>query len=109
MDLFDHFFPNNGRKGWWQKGDTYIHRKYLIMITQKYLDDLTYEIIGASIEVQKNIGKGLLESVYHKCMEKELLHRGIYFQTEMIIPIQYKDFEIDANLRCDLFIENCNC
>lgn len=30
MDLFDNFFPNNGRKGWWQKGDTYIHRKYLI-------------------------------------------------------------------------------
>lgn len=30
MDLFDHFFPNNGRKGWWQKGDVYIHRKYLI-------------------------------------------------------------------------------
>ncbi|MBC6110277.1 DUF3883 domain-containing protein [Pedobacter fastidiosus] len=30
MDLFDHFFPNNGRRGWWQKGNTYIHRKYLI-------------------------------------------------------------------------------
>ena len=27
MDLFDPFFPNNGRKGWWQKGDTYLHRK----------------------------------------------------------------------------------
>lgn len=30
MDLFDHFFPNNGRRGWWQKGDAYIHRKHLI-------------------------------------------------------------------------------
>lgn len=30
MDLFDHFFPYNGRKGWWQKGDVYIHRKHLI-------------------------------------------------------------------------------
>lgn len=30
MDLFDHFFPENGRKGWWQKGDMYIHRKILI-------------------------------------------------------------------------------
>lgn len=30
MDLFDHFFPNNGRKGWWQKGDAYIHRKIYI-------------------------------------------------------------------------------
>jgi len=30
MDLFDHFFPDNGRRGWWQKGDAYIHRKILI-------------------------------------------------------------------------------
>jgi Domain of unknown function (DUF3883) len=30
MDLFDHFFPENGRRGWWQKGDMYIHRKILI-------------------------------------------------------------------------------
>ena len=30
MDLFDHFFPENGRRGWWQKGDAYIHRKILI-------------------------------------------------------------------------------
>lgn len=30
MDLFDHFFPSNGRRGWWQKGDAYIHRKFLI-------------------------------------------------------------------------------
>lgn len=30
MDLFDHFFPENGRKGWWQKGDAYVHRKILI-------------------------------------------------------------------------------
>ncbi len=74
-------------------------------MTKTYLKDLVYQVNGAAIEVHKHIGPGLLESVYHKCMEKELLHRGIYFQTEMIIPIQYKDFEIDANLRCDLFIE----
>lgn len=38
------------------------------MITQKYLDDLTYEIIGAAIEVHKFLGRGLLESVYHQCI-----------------------------------------
>lgn len=42
------------------------------MITQKYLDELTYEVIGASIEVHKIIGKGLLESVYHQCLKEEL-------------------------------------
>ncbi len=35
------------------------------MLTQKYLDDLTYEVIGAAIEVHKIMGRGLLESVYH--------------------------------------------
>ena len=42
------------------------------MITQKYLDELTYEVVGASIEVHKIMGRGLLESVYHKCIIEEL-------------------------------------
>ena len=53
------------------------------MITQKYLDELTYEIIGSAIEVHKIIGKGLLESVYHQCMMEELSQRKINFHTEM--------------------------
>ena len=39
-------------------------------------------------------------------MERELEFRGIYFETELIIPIEYKGLELDANLRCDLFVEN---
>ena len=76
-------------------------------MTKKQLNDLTYEIIGCAIEVHKEIGPGLLESVYHKCMERELDFRGIYFETELVIPIEYKGLELDANLRCDLFVENC--
>ena len=41
MDLFDHFFPNNGRKGWWQKGDAYIHRK--LLIDSLFGDENVYE------------------------------------------------------------------
>lgn len=44
------------------------------MITKKYLNELTYEIIGASIEVHKAMGRGLLESVYHQCLKEELNH-----------------------------------
>ena len=75
-------------------------------LTKTYLKDLVYQINGAAIEVHKNIGPGLLESVYHKCMEKELELRNINFKTELIIPIEYKGLLLDANLRCDLFIEN---
>lgn len=77
------------------------------MITSKaYLKDLTYQVNGAAIEVHKALGAGLLESTYHRCMKHELLLRGISFQTEMLVPVHYKGLDIDANLRCDLFIEN---
>lgn len=77
------------------------------MITQKYLDDLTYEIIGSAIEVHKVMGRGLLENVYQKCIVEELKHRKINFSTEMRVPVIYKDKEIEIDFRCDLFVENC--
>ncbi|MTH17293.1 GxxExxY protein [Flavobacterium sp. LC2016-01] len=77
------------------------------MITQKYLDELSYAIIGACIEVHKTIGKGLLENIYHQCLKEELKSRNINFCTEMKVPLIYKDKELNADMRCDLFIENC--
>jgi GxxExxY protein len=76
-------------------------------ITKSYLTDLTYQINGAAIEVHKFLGPGLLESVYHKCLKKKLNLRGISFKSELLVPIIFKDLEIETDLRCDLFIENC--
>lgn len=56
------------------------------MVTQKYLDDLTYEVIGSAIEVHKTMGRGLLESVYHQCIKEEFEHRKINFLTEKKVP-----------------------
>lgn len=78
-----------------------------MIITQKYLDDLTYEVVGSAIEVHKTIGRGLLEKVYHECLKEELLHRKINFLTEMKIPVVYKEKQLDIDFRCDLYIENC--
>ena len=75
-------------------------------MTQKYLDELTYEIIGSAIEVHKIMGRGLLESVYHQCLKEELTHRKINFSSEMKIPVIYKNKELETDFRCDLFIEN---
>lgn len=72
-----------------------------LMITQKYLDELTYEVLGASIEVHKIIGKGLLESIYHQCLKEELSQRKLNFFTEMKVPILYKEKELFADFRCD--------
>ena len=76
------------------------------MMTKKYLDALTYEIIGSAIEVHKIMGRGLLENVYHQCLKEELRHRKINFLTEMIIPVVYKEKLLNVDFRCDLFIEN---
>lgn len=77
------------------------------MITQKYLDELTYEVIGAAIEVHKIMGRGLLESVYHQCLKEELFNRKVNFSSEMKVPVIYKTKEIEIDFRCDLYIENC--
>jgi GxxExxY protein len=76
-------------------------------ISKQYLDELTYEVIGASIEVHKSMGRGLLESVYHECMKEELSSRKINFLTELKIPVVYKGKNLNLDFRCDLLIENC--
>lgn len=77
------------------------------MVTQKFLDELSFNVIGACIEVHKTIGRGLLESVYHECLKEELSHRKINFLTEINVPLVYRNKELNTNLKCDLFIENC--
>lgn len=71
-----------------------------------FYTDLIYKVNGAAIEVHKELGPGLLESVYQKCLKHELELEGINSLTEMKIPINYKGIQIEVDLRCDLFIEN---
>ena len=74
-------------------------------MTKAQLKDLIYQVNGCAIEVHKHLGPGLLESVYHSCLKKELTIKGFNFETELIIPVIYKGFDVEAGLRCDLFIE----
>ncbi len=76
-------------------------------LTQQYLDDLTFKVIGAAIEVHKLLGAGLIESVYHECMKEELSNRKINFHTEMKVPLIYNNKELKIDFRCDLFVEDC--
>lgn len=76
------------------------------MITKKYIDNLTYKIIGAAIEVHKELGPGLLESVYHKCLKREFELRGIKAISELEVAIHYKGEDIDSQLRCDFLVED---
>ena len=73
--------------------------------TKTYINNLIYRVIGAAIEVHKCLGPGLLESIYHRCMEKELSLRQIHFKSELVVPVDYKGLELKAPIRCDLFVE----
>ena len=75
-------------------------------MTKTELNDLIYKVNGAAIEVHRALGPGLLESVYHKCLKHELSLRKINFTSELEVPVDYKDLELDVQLRCDFFIEN---
>jgi len=78
----------------------------ITMLTKSYLKDLTYQVTGAAIEVHKRLGPGLLESVYHKCLEKEMELRGIPFISEYKIPYLYKGFDLDIDFRCDFWVDD---
>lgn len=80
-----------------------------MLVTKKYLDELTYRVIGCAIEVHKHIGPGLLESVYEKCLLKELTLRRITFKNQAWVPLQYKGLQLDAELRLDILVEDILC
>jgi GxxExxY protein len=75
-------------------------------ITQQLITDISYKIIGCAIEVHKQLGPGLLESVYQTCLIDELTMRGLKVQPEMVIPILYKGKNLGGQLRLDLLVED---
>ena len=75
-------------------------------ITKQHIDNLSYTVIGCAIEVHKQLGPGLLESVYEKCLEEEFRLRNIAYKKQLIVPINYKGRNLDANLRLDFLIDD---
>ena len=78
-----------------------INKTYTMRITKKYLKDLIYRVNGAVIEVHRVMGPGLLERVYHKCLERELIERNIKFVSDMVIPIEYKGIDLESEKSLD--------
>lgn len=81
-------------------------KQHIMSFTKQQIKELTYQIIGAAIEVHKHIGPGLLESVYQKCLAKEFKIRGIAFTTEHPVNVIYKGEKIDTELRSDFIVED---
>ncbi|MEM6854256.1 MAG: GxxExxY protein [Planctomycetota bacterium] len=69
-------------------------------------EELTSKIIGAAIDVHRELGPGLLESAYEVCMFKELEARGLAVMAQVPVPVIYKGDRLDAGFRIDLLIED---
>ena len=72
----------------------------------KDINDLTREVIGAAIEVHKALGPGLLESAYEECLCHELKLRGIQFERQVELPIEYKGTKMNCGYRMDIVADD---
>jgi GxxExxY protein len=68
---------------------------------------LTSHIIGAAVEVHRDKGPGLIESIYEWCLEKELELRRLLFVTQKAVTVAYKGFTREEPLRFDILVEGC--
>ena len=80
-----------------------------MLVTKKYLGELTYKVIGCAIEVHKHLGPGLLESVYEKCFLRELGLREMKYECQIWVPLEYKGLLLDTELRLDVLVEDILC
>lgn len=69
-------------------------------------NQITHEIIGAAIEVHRELGPGLLESIYEECLLTELTQRGLDTVNQYPIPVTYKGKQLNNAYRCDLLVQN---
>lgn len=67
---------------------------------------LSREIIGAAIEVHRELGPGLLESVYESCLMSELKARGIDVKNQIVLPLYYKGNKLEKEFKLDLLVED---
>jgi GxxExxY protein len=74
--------------------------------TEMENEALTEKIIGAAIEVHRELGPGLLESAYEAALAHELYLREIRFERQKEMPVRYKGFLIEVGYRLDLLVEN---
>jgi GxxExxY protein len=80
-------------------GDTETPRKLIH-------EDLTERVIGAAIEVHREVGPGLMESAYDECLCHELHLRGLAFERQVPLPVRYKGINLDCGYRLDIIVED---
>src|SRR5437879_4945181 len=75
-------------------------------VSKDELNKTTEAIIGAAIAVHRELGPGLLESAYEKCLAYELIQRGFTIERQRRVPIIYKSIKIDCGYRLDMIVND---
>ena len=68
-------------------------------------NEISERIIGAAIEVHRTLGPGLLEGIYEEALCHEFHLRGIHFERQKPVPIDYKGVKLATDLRLELLVE----
>jgi GxxExxY protein len=76
------------------------------MITQSNINEISYKIIGAAIEVHKQLGPGLLESVYESCFIDEMRSMGLLVKSQIHVPVYYKGKDLGGILKIDILVND---
>jgi len=69
--------------------------------------ELTYTVVGAAMNVHKELGPGLLEKAYQECLCYEIANLGLYVEKEIPMPLVYKGIQLDCGFRMDILVEDC--
>lgn len=69
-------------------------------------NDISYKIIGACIDLHKNLGPGLLESVYENALAYDLRELGFSVNTQIPLPVVYKEIRLEIGFRIDIIVDN---
>ena len=70
------------------------------------LNELSGKVIGACIEIHRELGPGLLESAYEECLAYELSKTGLRFERQKPLPVRYKEVQLDCGYRLDFVVED---
>lgn len=71
------------------------------------MDEISSAVVGEAIRIHRELGPGLLESVYEKALKAGLSRRGLRVESQVPVSIRYDGMEIDAAFRLDLLVEGC--
>jgi GxxExxY protein len=77
-----------------------------LVVTQKYINELAYKIVGCAIRVHKELGPGLLESIYEECFVLECRSIGLVVERQKELNVYYKGEDTGKKFRLDVLIED---